>query len=131
MLAIILQESVVDKSQELHSDLLKKAVSYFEKSFELNKSFIPLYSNYGNALVSLGELKKAKSIILLGLDLHPQNPILLYNMGNIYEKEQNISEAISFYNNALKYDKNLFQAHNNLGTLLTTHVKNFDLALKH
>lgn len=131
MLAIILQESVVDKSQKLHSDLLKKAVSYFEKSFELNKSFIPLYSNYGNALVSLGELKKAKSIILQGLDLHPQNPILLYNMGNVYEKEQNISEAISYYNNALKYDKNLFQAHNNLGTLLTTHVKNFDLALKH
>ena len=81
--------------------------------------------------MSLGWQQKAKLIYLKGLNIDPKNANLLFNLGNLYEKECKYDEAIDCFTQAIKNNGKIYQAHNNLATLLVKHQKNYDLALYH
>tara|TARA_B100000886_G_scaffold339887_1_gene306825 strand:- start:457 stop:2544 length:2088 start_codon:yes stop_codon:yes gene_type:complete len=130
-LALVIHDSVKHNNKDLRYDLLKRSVLFYEKALKLNESFLELYSNYGNALMSLGWQQKAKLIYLKGLNIDPKNANLLFNLGNLYEKECKYDEAIDCFTQAIKNNGKIYQAHNNLATLLVKHQKNYDLALYH
>ena len=99
-------------------DVLNSSVEFYEKALKLDPTFLNLYSNYGNVLMLIGELKKAKLIFLQGLKIEPHNSILTYNLANLYEREKDYENAISFFSITIKNNPKFYQAHNNLATLL-------------
>ena len=131
VLGLVFQESIEVVSTEFHPVLLNQSINYFEIALRLNPEFINLYSNYGNALISLKKFDQAKIIFLKGLEIDNENSNLHYNLGNLYEKLEEFDKAIFHFKKAIKFNPNMYQAHNNLSTLLIKHKKNYKLALDH
>ena len=109
--------------------MLGRSIKYFEIALKLNPKFINIYSNYGNVLIYLKKFDQAKNIFK-GIEVDNKNSNLHYNLGNLFEKLQEFDKAISYFKKAVDFNPNMYQAHNNLSTLLIKH-KNYKLALDH
>lgn len=111
------------------------ALPYFDKVLAVDKKNDEAYRMKGQALMMLGCFKEATDVVIDALNINPQNVWTLILMGNIFAKQNNITEAMHYYDEALKYHPNDVIAFNNIGAaylqqgLLEKALETFDRAL--
>lgn len=87
-----------------------------EDNFKIQKA--RLLNSEGISLAKDGFFQKAKFKFHNGLELEPENPTLLNNLGNAEHKLKNYYEAISYFEQSLKISDSLYlNASLNLGLL--------------
>lgn len=74
------------------------------------------YANRGNAFLETGNLREALSDLRIALELDPNSPVVLSNLGLVMNQMGNFSEASTLYNQALQKDYYCVPARNNRGT---------------
>ena len=62
-----------------------------------------------------GECQQALQTLAQALQLQPDNPLIYYNLGNIYRSVQKYSESIHFYFKCIKHDCKIADAWRNMG----------------
>jgi tetratricopeptide (TPR) repeat protein len=87
-------------------------------------------SNYATSLKKLGRMKEAESVLKLALQMTPEDGDLLFNLGNLYNTQDNLMEAQKAYIEALRINPEFAEAHYNLGLLYTKKGER-DSALHH
>jgi tetratricopeptide (TPR) repeat protein len=79
---------------------LKKAKELINQYEDIRENDIEIYSMKSVISIMKNDLKKAKEIILAGLKQEQENFDLLYNLGYIYENNNNYKRAYLIYNKA-------------------------------
>jgi len=72
----------------------------------------------GHALMKQGRLQEAQQQISLALELDPQSPFLLEDIGSIFAMQGRYAEAIPWFEEAIKVEPRLPLAHRKLGQAL-------------
>ncbi|WP_346881948.1 tetratricopeptide repeat protein [uncultured Algibacter sp.] len=84
------------------------------KCYDDNSSF---YINKGLSFIYLKEYNKALKTCNQGLESHPKNHVLWHNKGVIYEKLDQIENAIKAYQIAITYKPTYAKSHFQLGNI--------------
>ena len=90
----------------------------FRKAIELNPNYAIAYSNLGNILRGLDNLKEAELSYRKAIKINPNFAEGNYNLGNILNDLGNLKEAELSYRKAIELNPNYTEAHNNLGSIL-------------
>ena len=90
------------------------ALPYFDKVIAVDKKNDEAFRMKGQALMMLGRLNEATNSIIEALNLNPQNVWTLILMGNIFIKQDDIENAMRYYEEAIKYHPNDAIAINNV-----------------
>ena len=86
--------------------------------------------NLANALKRLGRIHQAKEEYERALEVKPEDGTVWYNYGNLYMNElQDPANARAAYENAVKYNPGLPEAHFNLG-IVNLRLRDSEAALK-
>ncbi|MGD9599809.1 MAG: sulfotransferase [Steroidobacteraceae bacterium] len=72
----------------------------------------------GHALMKQGRLQEAEQQIGLALELDPQSPLLLEDIGSLFAMQGRYTEAIPWFEEAIKLEPRLPLAHRKLGQAL-------------
>ena len=78
-------------------ELLDKANSYFERARLLSSQKIDFYNSRGMVYFQMGKLDKATLDVKKALEMDADNAFSHFLLGNIYEMENKIAEAIAEY----------------------------------
>jgi Tfp pilus assembly protein PilF len=70
-----------------------EAIGAFEKSLDLEPSYIPAYSELGFAYRLSGDYEKARQVYLDALELAPDNPGVHLRLGEVYQLLDNHQAA--------------------------------------
>lgn len=70
-----------------------------------------------NYYITIGKPEKAEEMILLAIEKDPENKVLHFNIGTIFEATGRAEEAVTSYKKAIAIDSNYFDANYNLGAL--------------
>jgi len=91
-----------------------------KKGREKYPSALPLLFEEINYNISIGQPKAAEDLMKIAAEKQPDNKLLHYNLGTIYERDttkNRFGEAEAAYMQAIKIDSNYFDALYNLGGL--------------
>jgi tetratricopeptide (TPR) repeat protein len=112
---------------------LTSAQSSLEEALRLDKNNSALLSNLATIFFRLGNYHRAEDVLLACLQVDSQNQWIHYFLGEVYYKQEKISQAISQWNEALRLGPNEAIAerlekarresgvHNELSALKSTH----------
>ncbi len=89
---------------------LKKGRKLYPKSSTLLVEIINYY-------ITAGKSKEAKEMLLVGTKNEPNNKLLYFNLGTIYEKQDSLTKAVEMYNKTIEIDPNYVSGLYNLGAL--------------
>jgi len=89
---------------------LKKGRKKYPKSSTLLVEIINYY-------ITAGKSKEAKEMLIVGTKNEPNNKLLYFNLGTIYEKEDSLLKAVEMYNKTIEIDPNYVSGLYNLGAL--------------
>jgi len=95
---------------------IEKAVAEVRQQSESGEAALEALQRY-LADRSRGDLGAAEQDLLSGLRAAPAHPILLFNLGGLYERTSRSDQAIDAYRRALETRPDFADACNNLGTL--------------
>ncbi len=70
-----------------------------------------------NYYINANKAKEAKDMLILATKSDPNNKMLYFNLGTIYEKQDSLNKAIEMYKKSLEIDPNYTAALYNLGAL--------------
>jgi tetratricopeptide (TPR) repeat protein len=70
-----------------------------------------------NYYITTNKTKEAKDMLLLATKTDPNNKLLYFNLGTIYEKEDSLNKAIEMYKKSIELDPNYTSGLYNLGAL--------------
>ena len=104
---------------KLNQSEYEKAIEYLSKAIA-NRVEGPHFWDYANrssAFLEAGKLQEAFNDFGTALELEPQNPVVLSNLGMALEQIGNPTAALRYYSLALAQDYRLVPGHNNRGTL--------------
>lgn len=96
------------KEQQSLNDLFRIEAEKRRKASGVHLSLGIKHTNskdYKNAVKELHE----------AIQIDPNNPVIFFNLGNVYYDLEDYSNAIREYNDAIRLDPNYADAHNNLG----------------
>ncbi len=99
-----------EKNDEKYLNALNKGREKYANSSEILIELINYY-------ILADKSAEAKEIMIAAIEKEPNNKLLHFNVGTIYEKEGNIEEAAVSYTKALEVDPKYFDAAYNLGAL--------------
>lgn len=85
--------------QYFYSQEYDKAVALYEKIYD-KSPFV--YSNYLRSLLELNQADKAEKLVKKQIKKDPTNPVLLVDLGQVYFRKNNPTDARKQYENALK-----------------------------
>ncbi len=94
-----------------------ESVFYNQQCIRVDPHFAEAYSNLGNALKELGDLKGATQFYLKAVKLKPRYSDAYNNLASSYMLQGQIQQAMETYQMALVLNPNLVDAHTNLGNL--------------
>lgn len=94
-----------------------EAVFYAQQCIRVDPNFAEAYSNLGNALKELGDLRAAVQFYNKAIKLKPRFADAYNNLATAHMQLGQIDEAKETYRMALVLDPKLIDAHNNLGNL--------------
>ena len=109
--------------------LLKGNTAMAEQAF-LSALHEGALSNYATTLKRMGNLAKAEAVLKLSLELNPKDTDLLFNLGNLYNKQNQLPRAKQAYEEAIAIKPNFAEAHYNLG-LVYAKLGSSDTAVSH
>lgn len=89
-----------------------------------------IYFNHGLSLLQLGKIEEAKEDILSAIKINPNNAEYYIALGNIAKRENELSQALVYFQKALVLQPNHAEVHNHLG-ILYYQSEDFDKALYH
>jgi Tfp pilus assembly protein PilF len=121
-------------SREAYSQLAKVylldeqpeiATQYFSQA--LSSSVL---NNYGTALKKLGKTADAEMVFNVAISLSPKDSELLFNLGNLYNAQNNLEKARNKYLEAIDLAPDFAEAHYNLG-LIFSKMGDKPSAIKH
>lgn len=107
-------KSLGDKYKK--DDQIETAIEYYEKSLKTDPTFHQSYKELG--LIYEKEYKeydKAKEYYEKAIAINPEDPTLLYKLGNLYIHYDNYPTAIEYFQKATKLLPDYAQAYRNLG----------------
>ena len=78
-------------------DKYEEAVSYYNKTIQINPNFIGAYNNLGNVFKNLGEYKKAIKCYTRAAQINPNNSDVFNNLGLSYWKIGKTKLAVDSY----------------------------------
>lgn len=84
------------------SGKLDEALKHYKQAVEIQPKFADAYSNMGNTLREMQDIKGALACFKTAIDLNPMFADAYCNLGSILKDMGNIMEAITCYENALK-----------------------------
>jgi protein O-GlcNAc transferase len=94
-----------------------ESVFYNQQSIRVDPNFAEAYSNLGNALKELGDLKGATQFYLKAVKLKPRYGDAYNNLASAYMLQGQMQQAMETYQMALVINPDLVDAHTNLGNL--------------
>jgi arylsulfatase A-like enzyme/Flp pilus assembly protein TadD len=100
---------------EFFSDIEEAKGSGSEYLQNLQENICEGHNYLGLAYAEKNDFEKAMSHYLKAEDADPNNPIVYYNIGNLYLKQGRDAEAADYYIKALDKDPELAEAYQNLG----------------
>ncbi|TAL78372.1 MAG: tetratricopeptide repeat protein [Bacteroidetes bacterium] len=96
----------------------KDAIKYFSKVMMVDDKDEMIFYNFAAALYNDGQYQKADSVLKEGLKINPDfEPVVMY-LGNIARSQNNIAEAISYYERVIRADRKYNEAYVGLSELL-------------
>ena len=85
----------------------QEAKREYEQALQLNPGYDMSHIGFGQTLVELGDLDKARAEFKTALENTEKKEFVLFNLGNLEEKAGNISEAESYYLKAVSINPTL------------------------
>ena len=104
----------------------KDTASYLknlEKGIEKYPNESLLLVEWINFKIGSGKALEAEDMIKKAIETDPNNALLHFNLGTIYEGKKDYDNAIASYINAIKADTNHLSANYNLGALYNNNAK--------
>jgi regulator of sirC expression with transglutaminase-like and TPR domain len=93
------------------------------------KQIIAVYlNNLANHYKLHGSYERAIAILKTAMEIFPDQPTFIVNLGNVYERSGKISQAAIEYEKAIAIDPYLCEAYYNLGLLHFLYTHNYTLA---
>lgn len=106
-----------------------KAAKMFEKAYTNKTLPLAYYYTWGFTYQSLEQIEKAKEIYTLGLKNDTTDlDLYSFGIGWIDDKQENLKDALKYYQISLSYNPHFYQAFNNLGWV-HARMKNTDSAV--
>lgn len=105
----------------------KNSIEIYNELLTTEKNNLPIYFNLSKCFEEIGEINQAINTLKLSLKIKKTSEAF-YNIGVLLERS-NIEEAILYYNNSIKINKNFFQAYLNIYSLFEKKGK-YDVLLK-
>jgi FkbM family methyltransferase len=99
---------------------LKEAADLFRHAIAADTTFAVAHKNLANALSELGDVTGAIAAFQRAVELEPQSPDVLNNLGILYSKQANYQAAVDALRKAIHLNPNYPAAHNNLGIALAS-----------
>ena len=100
----------------LEKGRVNEAISYFNKSLEINPNFSEPENNLGDALVRIGKTDEGMRHFRRAAELDPDSPASYYNLGNAWLENGHPEEAMEQFRKALRIYPGFAKAQNNLGS---------------
>lgn len=101
----LFQKYKVELKQQIYSminqGLLKEAMDVVSEYSDIDSNDIDIYSIKGVIHIMKNELDKAEELLKKGLILDNKNVDILYNLGYLYEIQNNIELAVAYYHQVL------------------------------
>lgn len=94
-----------------------ESVFYNQQCIRVDPNFAEAYSNLGNALKELGDLKGATQFYSKAIKLKPRFSDAYNNLASAYMLQGRVQQAMETYQMALVLNPQLTDAHTNLGNL--------------
>lgn len=102
------EKSVMDEYDDLVSQLFAKskheAISAMQNRYDTEKNNGYVKNSYATLLAQTGRTEEAKKIFEDALELSPDNPTTLNNLGNICYLNHQLEDAINYYESAANAD---------------------------
>lgn len=92
----------------------KESIEAFKKALELNKDYIPTWTNLGYVFMETGDLNNAHSTLTHALKLDKNNPDANCNIAVVYMRAKKWELAIKHLEYTIKLKKDYLNAYNNL-----------------
>lgn len=92
-----------------------KAIEIYEKIDELKPKDSEIKAYLGYLYYEGSYLDKAEKYLLDSLNINPEEPFVLYLLGNVLSRKGRVIEAINYYELAVFFDFDLFTAHIDFG----------------
>lgn len=83
-----------------------EAIADFNRAIELNKNFVPAYTNRAFARLQQGQFSEALADLSQSLEINPQQPAAYSLRGSANLSTGDVQAAIEDYQTALKFDEN-------------------------
>ena len=99
------------------SNHLHEAANAFQYAFQLGPDIVPNLNSFGKVLVDLGQWERAIFILQKSLNLKPEQPEVLNDLGTAYNRFGHLKAAEQAYRSSIRIDPSS-HVHNNLGLVL-------------
>lgn len=100
----IVKYRIKDNIQTLiDNNKLQEALNLIDQYSKIDSSDIELYSIKGVIFIMQGYLDKAEDIFKEGIAINNEDFDLNYNLGYLYEKEEEFNLSVKYYKKALEY----------------------------
>ena len=100
-----------------HADNLIKLEAEVKILIKKFPNEIFLHNIFGMAFVKQKKYRKALTAFYNALMIHPSNPEILCNIGNVYYAQGNIDQSVKEYKKAIEIKPDYAQAYYNIGNV--------------
>jgi Flp pilus assembly protein TadD len=104
-------------SQTGDSKKLTEAISHFERAIALAPDYLEAKLKLGTAYMDVGEWAKAEKVLVAASQAHPQEPNLLFALGELFLQQKKTKEAERALNSGLTLEPRSWMGHYTLGRL--------------
>ena len=104
-------------SQTGDSKKVTEAISHFERAIALAPDYLEAKLKLGTAYMDLGEWAKAEKVLVAASETHPQEPNLLFALGELFLQQKKTKEAEKALNSGLTLEPRSWMGHYTLGRL--------------
>lgn len=93
------------------------AVSHFERAIAIAPTYLEAKLKLGTTYMDLGEWPKAEKVLVAATQAHPQEPSLLFALGELFLQQKKTKEAEEALTRGLNLEPRSWQGHYTLGRL--------------
>ena len=104
-------------SQGGDSKKMADAISHFERAVQLAPDYVEAKLKLGTAYMDLGEWAKAEKVLVAATQAHPQEPNLVFALGELFLQQKRTKEAETALNRGLSLEPRSWMGHYTLGRL--------------
>ena len=104
-------------SQAGDSKKMTDAINHFERAVQLAPDFVEAKLKLGTAYMDLGQWDKAEKVLVAASKAHPQEPNLLFALGELFLQQKKTKEAEAALNGGLNLEPRSWMGHYTLGRL--------------